>query len=215
MKSIYLDVETTGVPCPESGLIQLSGAIEQDGEIQEEFDFRIKPFPGDAVCDEALSITGVTREELASFEAPEECFEKFINTLGKYVDRYNKNDKLHIVAYNALFDVQHLRAWFEKNGDKYFGSWFWHPAIDVMNMAALALAPRRSTLENFKLLTVARFAGIEFDENLGHDALYDVHITRRLFRCLCGYLGIDPSTVARRGESPGDAPDLETISFPS
>ena len=41
MKLIYLDVETTGIPCPDSGLIQLAGQIEIDDEVVENFDFRI------------------------------------------------------------------------------------------------------------------------------------------------------------------------------
>ncbi len=190
MKLICLDVETTGVACPASGLIQLAGVIEMDGEVRDSFDFHIRPFLGDEVSDEALVVNGITREELETYEEPQRIFTQFINILTRYIDRYDKSDKFYLVAYNARFDVEQLRAWFEKNGDQYFGSWFWHPAIDVMNMAALALAPNRPELANFKLPTVARFLGIEFDENLGHDAVYDVQVTRQLFHLLCDRIGI-------------------------
>ncbi len=32
MKLIYIDVETTGIPYPQSGIIQLAGAIEIEGQ---------------------------------------------------------------------------------------------------------------------------------------------------------------------------------------
>ena len=39
-------------------------------------------------------------------------------------------------------------------------------------------------MENFKLMTVARFLGIEVDESQLHDALYDVKLTKEIYiRC--------------------------------
>ena len=64
MKIIYIDVETTGLGCPESGLVQLAGAIELDGEVVERFDFHMRPFPEDAISDEALAVNGLTRTDL-------------------------------------------------------------------------------------------------------------------------------------------------------
>lgn len=122
MKFIFIDLETTGIPCPESGLIQLAGSIEVDGEEKKSFDIRIRPFPDDVISDEALAVNGVSREDLESYEEPTTAFREFIDTLDGYVDRYDTLDKFHLVAYNAKFDAGHLRAWFEKNGDTFFGS---------------------------------------------------------------------------------------------
>lgn len=143
MKFIFIDLETTGIPCPESGVIQLAGAIEIDGEEKQHFDFRIRPFPRDVISDEALTVNGVSREDIEHYEDPKVAFQKFVNILDEYIDRYDTLDKFHIVAYNAKFDVDHLRAWFEKNSDKFFGSWFWHPPLDVMSFAAIGLMRRR------------------------------------------------------------------------
>jgi len=191
MKFIYIDVETTGIECPESGLVQLAGAVEIDGEVVEHFDFHIRPFPNDVVSDEALAVNGLTREDLARYEAPRRVLEKFLLLLGKYVDRYDRADKFHFVAYNAVFDAEHLRAWFEKNGDRYFGSWFWHPPLDVMAMAALVLMGHRHSMENFKLPTVARALGFDVDDYKMHDAQYDVSLTRELFQHLLGRISAD------------------------
>ena len=184
MKLIYIDVETTGIPCPQSGLVQLAGLVEEDGEIRESFDYRIGLFPADTVSDEALAVNGLTREEIAEFDKPDTVFSRFIQLLDGLVDRYDRTNKLQFVGYNATFDAGHLRAWFEKNNDKYFGSWFWHPPIDVMGMAAVALMKRRAELRDFKLGTVAQALGLEVDDTKAHDALYDAHLTRRMFRAL-------------------------------
>jgi len=49
MKLLFLDVETTGVDNSKNGIIQLSGIIEIDGVIKEEFNFNrlsgINPLP--------------------------------------------------------------------------------------------------------------------------------------------------------------------------
>lgn len=181
MKLIFLDIETTGIPCPQSGLIQLAGLIEVDGQAVETFDFRVRPFPNDVIAEEALRVNGVTREALKTYPEPGVVFSQLMGLLAQYVDRYDKEDKLHFVAYNARFDADHLRAWFEKNGDKYFGSWFWHPPIDVMSLAAAALMDKRHTLADFRLPGVAKALGIAVNETRLHDAVYDVELTREVF----------------------------------
>lgn len=184
MKRIYIDVETTGIPFPECGLIQLAGAIEIPGAKPRFFQYRIKPFPGDVIEAEALEVNGITREELETFPAPGNVYKDFINLLGTHVDRYDRADKFHFIGYNAMFDSDHLRAWFEKNDDTYFGSWFYFPPIDVMNMAAVHLMNRRAEMKDFKLLTVAKELGLAVDETKAHDARYDIALTRKMFKAL-------------------------------
>jgi len=184
MKIVYIDVETTGIECPECGLVQLAGAIEVDGALAERFDFHIRPFPGDAISDEALAVNGLTREDLDGYQDPADAFRGFLALLGKYIDRYDRTDKFHMVGYNAMFDSDHLRAWFEKNKDRYFGSWFWHPPLDVMGMAALVLMKNRHTMSNFRLPTVAGALGFDADQTRMHDAGYDIFLTRELFQHL-------------------------------
>ena len=183
VKLIFIDVETTGITCPESGLIQLAGTVEVDGNYQEDFEYRIRPFPRDEISDEALAVNGLSRAEILDYSAPEEVYPTFVELLSRYVDRYDRSDKFHFVAYNARFDADHIRAWFEKNGDKFYGSWFFHPPIDVMGIAAVHLMSRRATMKDFKLATVAAELGLEVDDGKMHDARYDVGLTREMFNC--------------------------------
>ena len=53
-----------------------------------------------------------------------------------------------------------------------------------MTFAAIGLMRRRQELPNFKLTTVAQSFGIDVEEADAHDALYDVDLTRQIFRML-------------------------------
>jgi len=183
MKLLYFDLETTGVRHWKDGIHQISGCIDINGKIMEWFDLKIRPNPKAEISDDALKVSGVTREEIQAYMPMEEGYAKLVEILGKYVDKFNKNDKMFLVGYNcASFDVPFLRALFVQNGDNYFGSWFYSASLDVMIIAAQYLVTERVEMENFKLGTVATWMGIEVDALKQHDARYDVEIMRELHR---------------------------------
>lgn len=39
-------------------------------------------------------------------------------------------------------------------------------------------------MENFKLATVAKFMGINVDEEALHDAFYDIYLTREIYKLM-------------------------------
>jgi DNA polymerase-3 subunit epsilon len=180
----YIDVETTGVEIGKHGIIQLSGKIETEGQEPTVFDLYCRPHTGLIVSDEVLSWHGLTREALLEYEAPTETLTKFKEVLSRYVSPYNKREKIHFIAYNARFDMDMLRDWFNRCGDKYFGSWFWFPPIDVMGIAAQVLHRERPRLKDFKLATVAAHMGLDVDASALHEALYDVELTKDLYLAL-------------------------------
>ena len=92
-------------------------------------------------------------------------------------------DKFFLVGFNnAGFDNPFFRQWFEENGDKYFGSWFWANSLDVFILATEFLLDQRQSMKDFKLMTVARQLGMEIDESKLHDAVYDIELTRSVYR---------------------------------
>lgn len=183
-KYCFEDTETTGTNCVKNGVIQFAGHIifENDGkyEIKDTFNFTPNLFPTDVVDEEALKVNGITMEEILGRELPHHSYSSFIKMLSKYVNKYDRQDKMFFIGYNARFDFDFMRAWFEKCGDKYFGSWFYFPPIDVMNQAIIQLIHERHLLPNFKLQTVADYLKIEADGKY-HDALKDIDITEKLF----------------------------------
>lgn len=196
MKLIYLDTETDGLDPKKNSIVQLAGIIRVNGQ-EEEFDFKMAPWPGRESDPEALAVSGRTVEEVKAYPPAPEVFRLFIALLSKYVDRYAKKDKFFCLAYNARFDDDFLRAWFEAMGDKYYGSWFWTPALDVMQLAAFYLMRERPDLPNFKLATVAKAVlGIDPPEGSYHDAMFDIKAARDIVKVIA------PSMKARReGES--------------
>ncbi len=184
MKLIFVDVETTGTDPVKHGLVQLAGQMFVNGKMVERFNIQSAPMPGDKIDDEALKVNGLTPLDLSMFQPARAAYMSFQPLLAKHCDKYNRADKFHFIGYNADFDADHVRSWFEKNGDVYFGSFFWWPVLDVSKLAGMRLMGKRHHLPNFKLMTVAKYCGIPVDENLAHNAMYDIDITMRLWKIL-------------------------------
>lgn len=185
-KLCYIDTETTGLNAKRCGIIQIAAILEIDGNEVDSIDLRMRPADGLEISDEALAVSGTKREDLDSLPTEREAHAEFLRWLGKHIDKFSKTDKAFFCGYNSPFDVEFVRSWFDRQGDKYFGSWFWSGTIDVMGMALYRLRDQRAKLPNFKLGTVAehvlgsRVAELTSEAGL-HNALTDIRITRELF----------------------------------
>ena len=184
-KLCFIDTETTGTDPKTNAIIQLAGIICKDDIEVATFNFHIAPFEKDMVDDKALAVSGITREQLVTFEMPHIIHQQFSEILGQHVDKFNRQDKFFFIGYNARFDADFVRSWFEKCGDQYFGSWFYFPPIDVMNLAIVKLMDRRAAMKDFKLATVSETLGLKPEGDL-HDAMTDIRLTRQLFNKLRG-----------------------------
>lgn len=178
MKIIYIDTETTGVNPKVNAVIQIAGTISVPGK-SEDFDIRIAPRPEARIDEGAMARNGTTLEQMKSYPSSADSYKQFISLLSKYVDRYDRNDKLYFVGYNSSFDADFIREWFVQNNDEYFASWFWNPTLDVMQLVAFHLIGRRHELANFKLGTVYKYLFGEDFEN-AHEAGSDIKATRRI-----------------------------------
>lgn len=184
---MFFDLETTGVDLRKHGIHQISGCFEVNGEVVEEFNIHVQPNPKAKIEPDAMAICGVTAEQIMAYPPMGPVKDDFCLMLGKYVKRYDKLDKIWLVGYNnRSFDDNFLRAWFEQNQDTYFGAWFWTDSLDVLVLASQYLIDRRKNMPNFKLMTVARELGITVDESRLHDALYDIELTRAVYRIVTG-----------------------------
>lgn len=185
-KIIYLDTETTGLDPRRCGIIQLAAILDIDGQEMDSIDLRMRPADGLEISDEALTISGTKREDLDNLPTEREAHAAFLRWLGKHIDKFSKTDKAFFSGYNTPFDIEVVRAWFLRQGDKFFGSWFWSGTIDVMGAALWTLRDQRRHLPDFKLGTVARHVlGVERIDAMTaeaglHNALTDIRITRAL-----------------------------------
>jgi DNA polymerase III subunit epsilon len=180
IKSIFLDLETTGVDYMKHGIYQIGGIIRYDN-MYEEFEYNCDIFSDDEINPEAFANTNVKPEDLRKYPDPYETYLQFTNLLLKHIDKFNRQDKLFFINFGAEFDSKFLRRWFESNGDDFYGSYFWHPPLEVQSLAMEYLKDKRAKMPNFKLSTVCKELGINVDERQTHTALYDAKLAMQAY----------------------------------
>jgi len=183
---LFIDVETTGINHKIHGIHQLSGCIEINSEVVEEFNYRIKPFIGCIIDEESLKISHTTIEELKTFQSEFEVFMEFSILLKRYVNQFKKDDKFFVVGYNVQFDIDFIEALFIRNNNYFLYSLIWADPLDVRVLAIDKLRFIRHELEDFKLKTVVKVILGEsyLDESKLHNAEYDIYLTYEVFQKL-------------------------------
>lgn len=182
LKILFYDLETTGTRYWRSGIHQIAGILDINGEVVDTFNYKVRPNPAAEILDESLAVAGVTRDQVLQYKPMEETYPDLNRRINLHVSRYDKKDKIFLVGYNnAAFDNSFFRAWYKQNGDEYFGAYFWENPTDVYSLVSFLLMRERANLKDSKLKTVCRYFGIEVDETKLHDALYDITLTRDLY----------------------------------
>lgn len=179
-KIIFIDTETGGVNPEKAALIQLSGIIRIDKKDVEKFNFYIKPFENSEVTEKALEVQGRTLEELKTdkYVEEKEVYKQFINILDKYIDKYDRTDKFIVAGYNVRFDVDILKAFFQRHGNNFLFSYLDSSMLDPLySIRLLQIAEVLPVLENNKLETWCKHFGIELK---AHDSLGDIEATKKL-----------------------------------
>jgi len=158
MEKLFLyDLETTGVKYWKNGIHQIAGMIIIDNQITERFNFHVCPNESAIIQEDALKISNVTKEQVLEYPKMNIVYTQLIELLSKYVNKFDKRDKFHLVGYNInAFDNAFFRAFFVQNNDNYFGSWFWADSIDCYVLASNKFKNLRASFENFQQRTVAK-----------------------------------------------------------
>lgn len=184
MKNLIADVETSGTDVNRHGILQVAGLIEIDGQIVDRFDYKIKPFKGQTLSNQALEINKLTIEMISTFATPQDVYQELNQKLCHYVDKYDPNDKFFIIGWYNKLDDDFLRRFWENNDDKYYGSLIWTPAISVDVLVMEILKELRPKFENFRLETIARHFGIEVPAEKVHDAMFDAELVHKVYKKL-------------------------------
>ena len=178
-KTLFFDVETTGLDPVKNSIIQISGIIDIDGVIAEEFNYFCAPDKDAEISTEALKVIGKTKEELLSYPLPDVMYSQFLTLIEKHVDKYDKSDKFYPAGYNVRFDLDFIQSFFKKRGNQFgTGSYQNWRVVDVLSIAHYLNYTGKLDLENYKLATVCKHFGIEIK---AHDAMSDIRATRELF----------------------------------
>lgn len=185
MKILWVDTETTGLDKDKCDIIQLAGIVIINGEEKERFNLFMQPVNYENIQAEALEKTNKTVEQLKSYPTPQESFIKFKEILSKYVDKYDKKDKFYMAGHNVKFDQEFIKSLFEKQGDRFFGSWFTYHVIDLMYFATILHTGGIINFPSFTLQSIAETLRLPIDNQL-HDAAIDIDLTRN---CFCELYG--------------------------
>lgn len=181
MKYLYIDAETTGLSAKGDRIFQLSGMIEINGRVTEEFNFHLEVDPEIEWSDFSKNLYEINLPNLPKKVTPKFAYNTLLTMLDKAVDRYNKADKLFIVGYNVQFDLDFLYNFFIQHGNKYLFSYLWGEIFDVRSLMAFKVKEKRFLLKDFKLDTITKAFNIEFRP---HDSFEDIKATRKLFQKL-------------------------------
>jgi ribonuclease T len=195
---VVIDVETAGFNAKTDALLELAATtlkMDEEGVLHPDKTiwFNIEPFEGANLDPAALEFNGIDptnplRGAVSETEA--------ISQLCKFVRKGQKDAKCQrsvIVAHNAAFDLSFVNAALKRTAVKRSP---FHPFVtfDTTTLAGLCLGQT-------VLIKACKKAGIEFNNNEAHSALYDTEKTTELF-CymvnrwkMLGGLESDPSFV--------------------
>lgn len=180
---VVVDVETAGFEAGKHALLEVAAVLvlpDAEGRWQpgERLHFHLKPEPGLELDPAALKFNGINPHHplrLAVSEA---------DGLRELFQGLKKSQKEHgckrciLVGHNATFDLGHLNAATERQKLKNQSPFHPFSVFDTVTLAGLAYGQT-------VLARACAAAGIAFDQNEAHSALYDAQVTAELF---CGIL---------------------------
>ena len=80
MKILWLDTETTGLLCEYNDIVQLSGIVDIDGSVTDEFNIFMRPVNMENIEAQALAVQGRTEQEafcyLDGWEIAQDCLKE-------------------------------------------------------------------------------------------------------------------------------------------
>ena len=175
---VVVDVETAGFNAKRDALLEIAAvtlAIDDQGYIQRKqtYDCYVEPFPGANLDQESLEFTGIDPYHPFRFAKPElEALETIFKPVRKAVRESGCNRAI-LVGHNSAFDLGFLNAAVNRTGVKRNP---FHPfsTFDTVTLAGLAYGQT-------VLARAVRAAGIEWDSDKAHSAVYDTERTADLF----------------------------------
>ena len=175
---VVVDVETAGFNACSDALLEIAAVIidmDAQGFVQpgETISCHVQPFPGANLDPRALAFNGIDPAHPFRFAQPEkEALEEIFGPIRRAVKKHVCKRAI-LVGHNAFFDLGFINAAVERTGIKRNP---FHPfsTFDTVSLAGLAYGQT-------VLAKAVVAAGIEWNENEAHSALYDTQKTAELF----------------------------------
>ncbi len=175
---VVIDVETAGFNASTDALLEIAATLtemDDDGFLYcgETLHFHVEPFEGANLEPSALEFNGIDphnplRNAVNELEALSEIFKAV-----RKKQKFYECQRSVMVAHNAAFDMSFFNAAIARTRIKRTP---FHPFVsfDTTSLAGL-------TLGQTVLIKACQSAGIPFDNNEAHSALYDTQKTAELY----------------------------------
>lgn len=180
-KTLWFDIETTGLNPTKHGVIQFAALIEIDGQVVDKLEVKMQPQSGAEIEQSAIDTHGMTKADIAGFMPHEDGYDCIRVFFERNCDKFDKKDKFYPAGYNVRFDLDFLQAMFKRFDRFGIGSFVNWLAIDPLPMLYMMDYAGLLSLPDYKLATVCAHYGIKIN---AHDALSDIIATRELTRKL-------------------------------
>ena len=200
---VVVDVETGGFDAKRDALLEIAATIirmDETGRLLPAgtHAFHVEPFAGAHIDPKALEFNGIDPEHPFRGALPEsEVLKQLFAPIRKAVKESGCKRAI-LVGHNAFFDLGFLNAAVERCAAKRNP---FHPfsTFDTVSLAGLAYGET-------VLARAAQRAGLEWDSDEAHSAIYDTEQTARLF---CTIVNLWQARVGpgRLEAEPGLAPE--------
>lgn len=177
---VVVDVETAGFTADTDALLEVAAVIvhmDDDGKLLpgEPIACHVQPFPGANLDPRALAFNGIDPDHPFREALPEKEALDLICKPIRHAVKASACTRAILVGHNAFFDLGFINAAIARTQYKHSP---FHPfsTFDTVSLAGLAYGQT-------VLAKAARAAGIDWDENEAHSAIYDTVKTAELF---CG-----------------------------
>lgn len=175
---VVVDLETAGFNAQKDALLEMAVIILQmDDEgfvhVGESFHEHIEPFPGANLNPDALAFTGIDPHHPFRMAVPErDALQSLFRPVRAAIKQQDCKRAI-LVGHNAFFDLGFINAAVERNQIKRNP---FHPfsTFDTVSLAGLAYGQT-------VLARAAQAAGLDWDSEAAHSALYDAERTAQLF----------------------------------
>ena len=177
---VVVDVETGGFDCDRHALLEIAAVpveMDEDGMVRPGVTAttHVVPFPGAVIDPKALEITGIDIDHPFRDAVDERtALDRIFKPVREAVRRHGCQRAI-LVGHNANFDLSFLNAAVRRTEHKRNP---FHPfsCFDTVSLAGLAFGQT-------VLSRAVQAAGMSWDGNQAHSAVYDTERTAELF-CL-------------------------------
>jgi ribonuclease T len=175
---VVVDVETAGFNAKTDALLEIAAVIIQmdtEGRVfpGETHHAHVEPFPGANLEQSALDFTGIDPYHPFRMAVTEQdAMGRIFSAIRKAV-KHSGCTRAIMVAHNPIFDMGFVNAAVDRCGIKRNP---FHPfsSFDTVTLGGLAYGQT-------VLARIAEAAGIKWNENAAHSAVYDAERTAEIF----------------------------------